>query len=47
VESTKNETEITKGLFNILIFKKSMVIITDDVNLLGDKIDAIKKNTET
>jgi hypothetical protein len=45
--STTNITEITKDLFNILTFKKSMVIITDNVNLLRGKIDAIKKNRET
>jgi hypothetical protein len=37
VKNTTNVTEITKDLFNMLIFKKAMVITTDDVNLLGDK----------
>jgi hypothetical protein len=27
--------------------RKSLLVYADDVNLLGDKIDSIKKNTQT
>jgi hypothetical protein len=42
VEGTVNVRDFIK-----VLFKNSMVLITDDVYLLGGNIDAIKKNIET
>lgn len=41
VGGTINVSEITKDLFIIPIFKNAVVMITDEVILLGDDTDTI------